>query len=276
MFFVLVSSIFGSSIGLMSFEKSYAQRDDDDDVNNNNNHVIGQDGEGNEASQSENSSQENNQNSMCVSGEITSLSCNNLSSETIGASVPGEQGPQGPPGATGETGPAGPQGEKGDTGATGPMGPEGEEGPQGSIGPIGPIGPQGETGLTGSPGPQGEQGPQGETGLTGSPGPQGEQGPQGPEGPPFTPRIYTVVELAFNEVEDSTSEVEASCEVGDVLTGGTPEYFMINPDAKIICPQTSTLADPPNTYSVSVTTDIPLSFAEMQLRAEVICLDLTP
>ena len=40
-----------------------------------------QDGDGNEASQSKSSSQSTNQNSMCVSGESTSLSCNNPSSE---------------------------------------------------------------------------------------------------------------------------------------------------------------------------------------------------
>lgn len=44
------------------------------------------------------------QNSMGVSGESTSLSCNNLSSEISGVSIPAEQGPVGPPG------PEGPQG----------------------------------------------------------------------------------------------------------------------------------------------------------------------
>lgn len=125
---------------------------------------LGQAGDGNEASQSESSSQDTNQNSMCVSGESTSLSCNNLSSESIGASVPGEQGPvgsqgppgpqgepgpQGPLGLTGDTGPAGSQGEKGDTGATGPIGPEGAQGPQGAVGPIGPQGPAGPQTLAG-------------------------------------------------------------------------------------------------------------------------------
>jgi hypothetical protein len=43
--------------------------------------ALGQDGDGNEASQSESSSQSANQNSMCVSGDSTSLSCNNLSAE---------------------------------------------------------------------------------------------------------------------------------------------------------------------------------------------------
>ena len=91
---------------------------------------VGQEGAGNKASQSDSSSQETSQDSRCLSGEITSLSCNNLSSESIGASVPGEQGPAGPqgpqgpqgqPGATGESGAQGPQGE---TGATGPAGPQ--------------------------------------------------------------------------------------------------------------------------------------------------------
>ena len=43
--------------------------------------TIGQEGDGNEASQNESSSQSANQNSMCVSGDSTSLGCNNLSSE---------------------------------------------------------------------------------------------------------------------------------------------------------------------------------------------------
>lgn len=163
--------------------------------------TLGQEGEGNDASQSKSSSQDTNQNSMCISGDSTSLSCNNLSSESIGASVPGEQGPEGPPGpqgeagpagppgATGETGPAGSQGEKGDTGATGPMGNQGQVGPPGGVGPPGPEGPQGETGATGAIGPQGpagDQGPQGDpgvNGIDGEQGPQGETGPRGPIGP---------------------------------------------------------------------------------------------
>ncbi len=97
---------------------------------------------------------------MCVSGESTSLSCNNLSSELSGTGIPGpqgDQGPQGPPGATGERGPPGQQGEKGDTGAAGPMGSEGPQGPMGAIGPQGPEGPQGDTGATGAQGPAGPQ-----------------------------------------------------------------------------------------------------------------------
>jgi hypothetical protein len=81
------------------------------------NNAIGQDGDGNEASQSENNSQETTQNSMCVSGESTSSSCNNISSESIGAFIPGEQGPQGEPG---------PQGQPGATGERGSIGPQGE------------------------------------------------------------------------------------------------------------------------------------------------------
>jgi hypothetical protein len=72
---------------------------------------LGQEGDSdNEASRSENSSQETNQNSMCVSSEITSLSCNKLSSEINAASIPGEQGPEGPSDAQGATGPQGPAG----------------------------------------------------------------------------------------------------------------------------------------------------------------------
>jgi hypothetical protein len=158
--------------------------------------TLGQEGDGNKASQSQSSSQSTNQNSMCVSGETTALSCNNLSSESIGASVSGQQGPVGPegppgpqgiPGAdgatdpTGETGPEGPQGEKGDTGAGGPMGLTGAVGPIGAVGPQGPEGPQGETGANGTSGPQGEQGKQG---VQGEPGMNGAAGIAGPVGPP--------------------------------------------------------------------------------------------
>jgi hypothetical protein len=96
--------------------------------------TLDQDGVDNEASQSEYSSQETNQNSICVSGESTSLSCNNLSNQRIGigqqgeVGPPGPEGPQGPPGETGERGPEGPQGPPGETGERGPEGPQGEKG----------------------------------------------------------------------------------------------------------------------------------------------------
>ena len=92
-----------SSTGLISFEQSFAQREeeDDNDVNNSNNNSIGQNGDGNEATQSDEPSQSTNQDSMCVSGESTSLSCNNLSSELTGVGIPGPQGDQGPQGPAG-------------------------------------------------------------------------------------------------------------------------------------------------------------------------------
>lgn len=137
---VAIISILTISIAILLIDSSkfevfiYAQ----------NGNTLGQERDENDAFQSDESSQATNQNSMCVSGESTSLSCNNLSSERIGVGQQGEQGPpgpegsqgpqgepgpQGPPGATGERGPPGPKGEKGDTGATGPMGPQGEPGP---------------------------------------------------------------------------------------------------------------------------------------------------
>lgn len=205
-----IMSILAMAIAMFSIDFSKL-----DFVSAQNGNTLGQDGDGNEASQSESSSQETNQDSMCVSGESTSLSCNNLSSESIGASVPGEEGPQGPPGPqgepgpegppgpTGETGPAGPQGEKGDTGATGPMGLPGETGAQGPIGPIGPEGPQGETG---------ETGPQGATGAT---GPQGIQGPAGPQslfGKTYILTIGSGTSSSFNTV--------VACNPGDTVISG--------------------------------------------------------
>ncbi|HKU83339.1 MAG TPA: collagen-like protein [Candidatus Nitrosocosmicus sp.] len=130
-------------MGLLSLEQSFAQseKDDDDDVRNSNNNVIGQEGNGNQASQSDETSQSTNQNSMCVSGDSTSQSCNNLSSELAGVGIPGPKG---------ETGAQGPKGEQGDKGASGPMGipgPQGPQGPPGGTGPQGPEGPPGDLGL---------------------------------------------------------------------------------------------------------------------------------
>jgi hypothetical protein len=232
------------------------REEEGEDINNN---VIGQEGHGNDASQSENSSQETNQNSMCVSGESTSLSCNNLSSESIGTPITGEQGPPGP------TGPPGPQGEPG---------PEGPPGATGERGPPGPTGEKGDTGATGPMGPQDEPGPQG---PQGEPRPQGPPGPQGEEGPPFTPSIYTVVEVANNEQSARSAVVDASCEVGDAITGGTPGFSIVNPNVKIISFQSLIMfGDPPNTYRVGATTDIPVGPGEIIVRATAICTDLTP
>ncbi len=63
-----------------------------------NGNSLGQEGDDNEASQSESSSQSTNQNSMCVSGESASLSCNNLSPQAIG-SAHNEHGHPGPEGS---------------------------------------------------------------------------------------------------------------------------------------------------------------------------------
>jgi hypothetical protein len=126
--------------------------------------------------------QETKQQSMCISGDTTALSCNNLSSQDIGENSKAT-GPEGPPGAEG------PQGE---TGATGPMGPEG---------------PQGETGATGPMGPPGAEGPQGETGATGPMGPQSVVG-----------KIYQIT--GPTDTTGPTFQSTASCNAGDNVLGG--------------------------------------------------------
>src|SRR5688500_18007242 len=95
---ILLISIFTIiSINGNSFEFIFAQHGN----------TLGQKGDGNNAFQSKENTQNTDQNSMCVSGESTSLSCNNLSSERIGT---GQQGELGPPGPQGETGPKGERG----------------------------------------------------------------------------------------------------------------------------------------------------------------------
>ena len=50
---------------------------------NEDNNVIGQEGDGNDASQSEEDSQETDQNSQCVSGDSNFFGCNDWSSNSI-------------------------------------------------------------------------------------------------------------------------------------------------------------------------------------------------
>lgn len=66
---ILVSTVIMTSIGLLSLEQSFAQREEDDDadVHNSNNYGFGQNGGGNKASQSDSISQETNQNIQYVS-----------------------------------------------------------------------------------------------------------------------------------------------------------------------------------------------------------------
>lgn len=235
---ILLSSIFMINTGVISFEESFAQREEDDEdiVNNSNNNVISQEGDGNEASQSDETSQSTNQNSMCVSGESTSLSCNNLSSELTGVGIPGPQGDQGP---QGETGAQGPQGEQGIQGATGPQGPEG---------------------------------PQGQQGVPGGTGPQGPPGPQGPAGSSITPSVYTApgpVSAFSNGLATST----ASCQTGDIVLGGGFDYNMDSDDTEDIDLLTSSPSGDGAWGSALVLSD---TDAEGDLQAFARCLDVTP
>jgi hypothetical protein len=74
---ILTSSLILISVSLSSIASVLAQSDN----------TSGQEGDGNKASQSDENSQESNHNSMCVSGESVSLSCNNLSAKNIDAIV---------------------------------------------------------------------------------------------------------------------------------------------------------------------------------------------
>ncbi len=67
--YAVIASVFLISIDSISGEQIFAQNGD--------NNIIGQDGDGNDASQHSEDSQETNQNSQCVSGESNFFSCNN-------------------------------------------------------------------------------------------------------------------------------------------------------------------------------------------------------
>lgn len=77
-----------SSVSLSGMEFVFAQSGNS----------IGLQGDGNEVSQSDENPQGSSQNSMCVSGESVSLSCNDLSGQNIGSAEGSSTGPVGPQG----------------------------------------------------------------------------------------------------------------------------------------------------------------------------------
>jgi len=242
--------------------------------NGDNDNVIGQDGDGNDASQSDESSQESSQGTQCVSGDDNLASCNNLSSNSIGLGKQGERGPPGPAGPEGpqgETGLPGPKGDKGDTGDTGPMGPEGPPGPQGLQGEPGPQGPPGETGMQG---PEGDTGPQGPIGMTGPEGPPGPAGPEGPPGPAFEPRMYIVQsEIETNPDGSNFVIIEVSCEPGDMLTGGSSRADGFSPAFRLVADNVIPIDE--DTIQVTVVGDT-TNPQTVRAQAFAYCMDLTP
>ena len=81
---ILVFSVFVIANELSPVELIFAQNED--------NNVIGQEGDGNDASQSEEDSQETDQNSQCVSGDSNFFGCNDGSSNSINTKEQGAPG----------------------------------------------------------------------------------------------------------------------------------------------------------------------------------------
>jgi hypothetical protein len=122
------------------------------------------------------------------------------------------------------------KGPRGDSGSAGPKGDRGDRGDKGEKGDKGDRGIPGEScwyddqaqrincaGGTWIPiallkGPQGERGPMGLTGPRGSEGPMGPQGPKGTVG--SCRKVLSETTLL------SMAEVSASCDEGEILTGG--------------------------------------------------------
>ena len=139
----------------------------------------------------------------------------------------GPVGPQGPAGADGEDGAPGPAGDDGATGPQGPAGADGEDGAPGPAGEDGAPGPQGPAGEDGATGPQG---PAGEDGAT---GPQGPAGPQGAPGAPLIATTRSTTSPVFTLQGGSTAPFTASCESGEVITGGGTS-LLAPPEVKVI------------------------------------------
>jgi hypothetical protein len=94
-------------------------------------------------------------------------------------------------------------------------------GPQGPAGAVGPHGATGAEGPKGDAGSQGAQGPRGETGHVGPTGPKGETGATGPQGPGGVTDVTTRVGPPVGwQGPDQPSVSTASCEPGEVVTGG--------------------------------------------------------
>lgn len=169
-------------------------------------------------------------------------------------------------------------------GPAGPQGPTGASGPEGPRGKAGPKGPKGSRGPEGERGPEGPRGPQGAQGSTGATGPQGPRGPQGPQGDTGMVGGYIRSSLLITIPVGSEGSVFASCDDGDMATGGgfstsgapgtlrvyeARPYYPL-PEEGADGPGLSSL---PGSYRVWAVND---SDSEGQLQAWVMCVVLAP
>jgi len=139
-----------------------------------------------------------------------------------------------------------------------------------TVGVIGPHGPKGDAGLNGRAGATGPQGPA---------GPDGAVGPQGPVAPPFNPSA-----IKFYSKDDTIhgpqgfSEARATCDVGDVATGGSFEFAgesclpPHNPFVFASRPAFVNQLNGPDSWD-AIVTSLP---AGCLFNVKVICMDRTP
>ena len=105
-------------------------------------------------------------------------------------------------------------------------------------------------------------------------GPQGPQGETSPPGPAFEPRLYIVESESETNVEGSNFViVEASCDPGDMLTGGSSRASGSNSAFNLVGNEVIPLDE--DTIAVQVTGDTTTA-GTVIAQAFAYCMDLTP
>lgn len=161
-----------------------------------------------------------NPKTKCRTTEVRMVIGGGDSAPNLAAGPRGEQGAQGPKGDTGAPGPQGRSGRQGKQGIPGKDGAPGKDGTNGTNGTDGKNGADGADGKNGLPGADGKNGLPGKDGKDGLPGKDGKQGVPGPKGEPGKDGSGATYTTYTKSSSFSRSGGTASCNPGDMMTGG--------------------------------------------------------
>ena len=124
-----------------------------------------------------------------------------------------------------------------------------------------------EQGNTGPRGRAGPRGPRGRAGITGPSGPPGEAGPRGPAGPPLEFNTYALTATTAGDARQLLT-AEASCDAGDLATGGGFET-----DGTVLA-SIGSGGDPPTAWRAAAQAQD--GTVATTLSVYVVCADLPP
>lgn len=134
--------------------------------------------------------------------------------------------------------------------------------------------PTGPGGANGSVGPKGDTGPVGPRGEAGERGPAGSQGQTGPQGTAAAPRTFRV-ERASSTLTIPAGNVggtlTASCDAGEVATGGGGDSDGNGIDLRKSEPTPSTDNAIPTGWEVDFINEATVTFTDIPIRAYAIC-----